>query len=166
MPGIDLCERRARLLGQAFGEVLTLGIVPDILERQHGERDPGLSDGRPPDVDAPASTATVAMKRIPPGRGHRLDKRRSLRRITQRLSNLPHRRVDACLDVDEHVLAPQPVDDLGARDEDIPPLDQQEQQIHRMAFEAHRAAVAAQLVGGDVELEVAEAEGLAGLGHP
>ena len=82
------------------------------------------------------------------------------------LPDLPHRRVDARLDVDEHVLAPQPLDDVGTGDEIVPPLDEQEQQIHRMALETHRAAVATQLVGSDVELEVAEAQGLAGLGHP
>ena len=35
-----LRERRARLFGEAVGQILTLGIVPDVLEWQHGERDP------------------------------------------------------------------------------------------------------------------------------
>ena len=35
--GIDLCERRAGLLGEAGGKVLALGIAPEVLEGQHGE---------------------------------------------------------------------------------------------------------------------------------
>ena len=38
--GIDLCERRAGLLGQARGQVLALGIAAEVRERQHGECHP------------------------------------------------------------------------------------------------------------------------------
>ena len=73
--------------------------------------------------------------------------------------------MDARLDVDEDVLAPEELDDLGPRHEVVPPLDEQEEQVHRMALETNRAAVAAQLVGRDVELEIAEAERFARLCH-
>ena len=73
--------------------------------------------------------------------------------------------MDARLHVDEHVLAPEELDDLGPRHEVAPPLDEQQEQVHRMALETNRAAVAAQLVGRDVELEIAEAERLARLCH-
>ena len=39
------------------------------------------------------------------------------------------------------------------------PLDQEDQEVHRQALEAHRLPVAPQLVGGDIELEAAEAIG-------
>ena len=51
--GIDPRERCARLFGEAVGQVLALRIVPDVLERQHGERDPRTRCARtaavPPD---------------------------------------------------------------------------------------------------------------------
>ena len=37
---IDLCQRRAGLLGEACGQIFALGIAAEVLEGQHGERDP------------------------------------------------------------------------------------------------------------------------------
>ena len=72
--------------------------------------------------------------------------------------------MDARLHVDEHVLAPEAIDDLGAGDELAPPLDEQDEQIHRVALESNGAALAAELVRRDVELEVAKAKPLAWIG--
>src|SRR4030095_4634813 len=52
----------------------------------------------------------------------RLDKRWVIGGIAQRLTNFADGCVDAGLDVDEHILSPQPPDDLGARHEGTPPL--------------------------------------------
>jgi hypothetical protein len=86
----------------------------------------------------------------------------------QSLSNLSHRRVHAGFDIDEHTLAPQQVDDLTAGDELLPPLDQQDQQVHRLALDPNGPPVSPQLVAGDVQLILAEAKRLAWAGalHP
>ena len=68
-------------------------------------------------------------------------------------------------DVDEHVLSPQALDDLAVREELGSTLHQQDQEVHRLPFQPDRAAVAAELVGGQVELEIAEAECLARMGR-
>jgi hypothetical protein len=70
------------------------------------------------------------------------------------------------VDVDEDVFAPEPVDDLAARDEQASAPDQQDQQIHRLALESNRTPPsAAQLVGRDVELELAETKRLLWVGR-
>lgn len=92
---------------------------------------------------------------------HRLHERRRVRRIAKRLANLADRGVDAGVDVDEDVLAPESIDDLAPRDELAALLDQEDQQVHRLPPELHRTAAAAQLVGSDVQLEVAKTQRLA-----
>ncbi len=53
---------------------------------------------------------------------------------------------------------------MSARDDQVvPPLDQQQEEVHRVTLEANRAVVTAKLVGRDVELEITEAEGVAGI---
>src|SRR5688500_7684729 len=59
-------------------------------------------------------------------------------------------------DVHKDILAPQLVDYLAATHQQAPPLDQHDQQVHRLPLEPASAPVPAQLVGCDVELEVAE----------
>jgi hypothetical protein len=39
--GVDHAERRGGLFGEAVGQVLTLRIVPEAVERQHCERHAG-----------------------------------------------------------------------------------------------------------------------------
>ena len=75
-----------------------------------------------------------------------LDERGSIRRIAQSLPDLADRGVDAGLDVDEHVLAPQSIDDVATGDELTSTLDQQDQEVHRLPPEFDRAALPAQLV--------------------
>ena len=72
------------------------------------------------------------------------------------LANLEDDGVDAGLHVDEHVLAPQPIDDLGPRDELLPSLDEQDEEVHGLPFEPHGMTLPAQLVGGEIELAVPE----------
>jgi hypothetical protein len=76
----------------------------------------------------------------------------------QSLPDLADDGVDAGVDVDKYILAPQPIDDLAACDELTSALHQQDQQLHRVPFDADRTALATQLVRGDVKLEIAEAE--------
>ena len=98
-----------------------------------------------------------------------LDEGRFVRRVAKSPANLSNRGVDAGLDVDEDVLAPQPIDDVFAGHQLTSPLDQHDQEVHRLSFEPDRAAAAAQLVAGDVQLELAEAEDSARVGrlhHP
>jgi hypothetical protein len=90
-----------------------------------------------------------------------LDENRLLWRIAQSPANLANRRVHASVDVDEHLLAPQAVDDLFARHQLTSPLDEHEQEVHRLLFEPNRTAPATQFVSCDVQLEVAEAKHLA-----
>ena len=94
-----------------------------------------------------------------------LHERGSIRRIAKSLPDFADRGVDAGLDVNEDVFAPQPLDDVAAGDELTSTLDQQDQEVHRLPFEFHRASLPAQLVRRDIELEVAEAEGLARIGR-
>ena len=89
--------------------------------------------------------------------GDGFDVRRLIGGIAQRLPDLADRRVDAGLDVDEDVRAPQPLGDLGARDELSRSLDQQDQQVHRLPPQLHPPALASQLVRTEVQLELAEA---------
>ena len=95
-----------------------------------------------------------------PFAGNRLHERRGIRRIAKSLPDLADRGVDAGLDVHEHVLAPEPIDDVAAGDELTAALDQQDQEVHRLPPELDRPALPAQLVTRDIELEVAEAENL------
>ena len=106
----------------------------------------------------------LADEAVSPARDS-LDKHRIVARIAQRLSNLANRGVDARVDVDKDVFSPEPVDDLGAGDELPPVLDEQNEQVHRLPFEANRPSVATQLAGAKIELEVAESKRLAGLNH-
>ena len=74
--------------------------------------------------------------------------------------------MDTRFDVDEHVLPPQAIDDVAAREELGPTLHQQDQEVHRLPFQPDRVAVAAELVGGPGRSsEIAEAECLARIGR-
>ena len=96
--------------------------------------------------------------------GNRLHEDRSLRRIAQRLPDLADGGVDAGLDVDEDVLGPEPGDDVAPRDELAPPLDQQDEEVHRLPLEPYRLPFTPQLVGRDVQLEGVKAERLGRFG--
>src|SRR5258708_8743251 len=72
--------------------------------------------------------------------------------------------IDACLHVDEPVLTPQSVDNVGARNKLASAFDEQKEEVHRLPFESDGTPTAAQLVANDVELEVAKAERLARIG--
>jgi hypothetical protein len=93
--------------------------------------------------------------------GNRLYERGGVGRIAQGLTDLADRRVDAGFDIDEHVLSPEPVDDLAPEDQLAPARDEEEEQVHRLALQPHEAPAAAQLVRGGVELELAEPERMA-----
>jgi hypothetical protein len=69
------------------------------------------------------------------------------------------------VDINEHVLAPQPLDDVFARDQLTSPLDEHDQEVHRLPFESNGAAATTQVISSDVQLEVAEAEPLAWVGY-
>ena len=90
--------------------------------------------------------------------GDGFDVRRPIGGVAQRLPDLADRGVDAGLDVDEDVRPPEPLGDLGARDELSRPLDQQDQQVHRLPPQLHPPALSPQLVRTEVQLELAEAE--------
>jgi hypothetical protein len=84
----------------------------------------------------------------------------------QGLANLADDRIDARLHIDEDVLAPQLIDDVTAGDELTSTFDEKDEEIHRLSFESDRAAVTAQRVRRDIELEVAKAKRLTRIGHP
>ena len=87
-----------------------------------------------------------------------------VRRIAQRLPDLADGGVHTGLDIDEDVLGPEAGDDVTPRDELTAPLDEEDEQVHRLPLEPYRSALTAQLVGGDVELEVVKPEGLVRFG--
>ena len=88
---------------------------------------------------------------------NRFNENRLLSGIAQCLADFPNSRVNACLDVDEYVLTPQPTDDVVTRDEQTSTFDQHDQHVHRLALESNRTAIAAQLIRRHIKLEVAKA---------
>jgi hypothetical protein len=95
--------------------------------------------------------------------GNRLDERGGVRRIAQRLADLADGGINARLDVDEDIFAPQAIDDVGAEYELTAALDEQNEKVHGLALEPDTPPLAAQLVASDVELEVAKAKRLVGI---
>ena len=91
-----------------------------------------------------------------PHAGNRLNETRALRVIPQRGANLAHGRVDAVLGVDEDLVAPQALGDLGTGHETALTGREQHQQFERLLFEPQRMAVAEQPKGAGVEPELAE----------
>ena len=85
-----------------------------------------------------------------------MDKRGSVCGIAKGLPDFADRRVDAGFDINEHVLAPQPVDDVAAGDELTSVFDQQDEEVHWASLEFDGAPLAPQLVRGDIELEITE----------
>ena len=69
-------------------------------------------------------------------------------------SHFSHRGVDRRVRVDEYVLAPEPLEDLGPGDELSPPLGEEYEQLHRELLEPFHTAAAAQLVARQVQLDV------------
>jgi hypothetical protein len=89
---------------------------------------------------------------------HRLDERRRVRCIAERLPKLADRGVYTVLDVDEHILGPKRVHDLIPRDELTSSAHEENQKIHWLPLEADAMSVAAQLIRSDVKHEVANAK--------
>src|SRR6185436_6492269 len=87
-------------------------------------------------------------------------------RTVQGPPDLSDRGIDARLHVDEHIIAPQPRDDVLSCHQLPASLNEQDQQIHRLALEPNRLAAAPQLVAPRVELEVCESKHLADLRRP
>jgi hypothetical protein len=87
-----------------------------------------------------------------------LDELRGVGRVPKCLANLADGGVDARVHIHEDIFPPQLIDDLRPRDQLSAAPDEQDEQVHRLAFESNEAAAATQLVRGGVELELAEAE--------
>src|SRR5918994_526964 len=88
----------------------------------------------------------------------RLDEPRAVGRISQGLANLAYGGVDAGVHIHEDIFTPELIDDLGPRHQMPAALDEQDEQVHRLAFEPNEAAAATQLVRGRIEFVIAEAE--------
>jgi hypothetical protein len=73
--------------------------------------------------------------------------------------NLPDDRVDAWVHSTK-TSGPTPLDNVSSAHELPSTLDQQHEQIHRPPLDLDRAALKAQLVSGDVEVEVTKSERL------
>jgi hypothetical protein len=91
-------------------------------------------------------------------RRNSLYKRGRISRIPQRLPDFADRSVHPGLDVNEYVLTPKSIDDVAAANELASPMDQQDQNVHRLTTQFHSAAEAAQLAPRHIELEIIEAE--------
>jgi hypothetical protein len=72
------------------------------------------------------------------------------------------RGINASFHVDKYILIPQLGDDVCPQDELPAMFDQQNKEVHRLPLESDRPSVMAQLIAGDIELEVAKAERLFG----
>ena len=64
--------------------------------------------------------------------------------------------IDAVLSIDEDFAGPEALGDFGAGDELTFAGGEEDEQLHRLAFDAQRFAVAQQLKAAAVKLEVAE----------
>ena len=78
--------------------------------------------------------------------------------VAQGLADLVDAEVQAAVEVDEGVLAPQLLADLFARDHLAGPAGQEPQDFERLGRQAHDGAVTAQFSTPGVELEDAEAQ--------
>src|SRR6266567_2724852 len=88
----------------------------------------------------------------------RLDESGPIGIFVERPANLPHRRVDRGIAVDEHVGAPERRMNPAAIHEGAGVLDEQNQHFHRDLLEAHARAVSAQRERRDIELELSETD--------
>jgi hypothetical protein len=80
---------------------------------------------------------------------------RVLRFVLEHLTNLPDRRVDTGVRIDEDVTSPDPFLDLFPRDKLTALFDQQHQQLHGDAFELERTAGTTELASAEIEFKIA-----------
>src|SRR5713101_4089338 len=66
--------------------------------------------------------------------------------VLEDLTDLANRAIDAVVRIKEDALAPDPIDDLVPGDELAPLLHQQEQKLHRDAFELEHTSRETQLI--------------------
>src|SRR5206468_5049127 len=97
------------------------------------------------DGDRPYETVTLAHDGF--------EEPRRIGIVPESPPDLPHRRVDGRVRVDEHVLAPEALEDLGSIHELSPTLGEQGEQLHGKLLELFHAAAAAQLVARQVKLD-------------
>ncbi len=89
-----------------------------------------------------------------PSTRQRLDKRRRLGGITERLPEFLYRCVEAVLEVDERVGLPEPVAQILASDNIAGPVKERRQHLGRLLLQRHATAiVAAELAGRRIEYE-------------
>jgi hypothetical protein len=87
---------------------------------------------------------------------HRLHESRILRRIPQRPAHLQDAEIQAALEVDERISAPQVCAQLFSQDDVAGAGEQQRQHSRRLRRELYDVPVTAQLACSSVELEQAE----------
>ena len=89
---------------------------------------------------------------------HCLDVMRFLWVFAESAANLSDRSVDAVIGVEVNVFAPEAFDDLLAADQSAVLADQEDQEVHRDAFEAHRFPAASQFVSTYVQDEWSQSD--------
>ena len=90
--------------------------------------------------------------------GQRLHEARGLGVVVERVADLHDAEVQAALEVDEDVLAPEVATQLLARDEPAGLPDEERQDPSRLLLEANGLAVPPELPGAQVELEAVRSE--------
>src|SRR5690242_1947567 len=120
--------------------------------RRSGNRLLQRSRGRRGAIDGNWSGKAVAL----PYYG--FDKAGLLRVVAKGKSDLADRRIDAVVDVDEDVLAPEAGGDLFARDQFPVASNQEDEQLHGELLQPQNPVGPLQAVAGLVEGEVAEME--------
>ena len=91
-----------------------------------------------------------------------MEESRCFRIVPQGLPNLAHGRIDGVVRVQEHILAPDSLQDFLPRHQLPTSLDQKAKELEGDAFEAYTLPRAAQLKGALVKLEVLESPYAAG----
>lgn len=119
------------LFREALGDIVIVGAALEVLEWQHCQR---RARGRFDICDEPVALALNG-----------LNETGTIGGIMQRAADLANHRVEAGVDVDEHVAIPETLDDLVARDELSPPVHEQHEQLQRPAFDPDSTPVLTQL---------------------
>ena len=90
--------------------------------------------------------------------GHGLEEAWVVGVFTENVANFANGSVDAMFGVDEDLGRPEELGNLGAGDEAAAGRGQEDEKLHRLAFEAQRRVAAAQLEALAVQIKLAELE--------
>lgn len=103
-------------------------------------------------------TATHRRNKAIPNPRNRLDIARRIRQIAQRVAKFLHRFIQAMIEINEHILRPQPLAKLLARNYFSRALQQHRQQLNRLLRQPDSCPALAKLTRSHIEFKKTEAE--------